>query len=549
MTLGLDFGTLITDAAGGMHDIAKGAFDSFSKTKARKPLDAGSSLLQTTFDDMYTGFREKMATDYHLTLEEAPDSFDQVAQEIQRGIAQHLKGAAIEAIGAGVIAKTIGGEAGGPIGILAMQVMSVAVDQFEQWYDSAQVYTPGQWLHLDNGEKTTARLINKPMERIEVSESHTIFGDVLNVPMEIDYEVAHSYSIGFALGHSEGTKYMVFNFLNGQEQEFEHEKIRLVNDELAKKLDKNEAFSIVREVRFMKDHDPTLESYVPTEPGETVWYEKRKYQIVKTEKKMYEIEDSDGNRYAVHVSQLTGGRTHSSVAWNKVKGEIMASGFLSVVPDAVFAGQWVWVPTTTAIRDAVSSSTKAGRRLKEDPLSAKKAPPIELEDTVLGVVVMLEAGVATVITAYDGLRTKVPMTRVHPVATDLQASLNKNSVTKIFKKRVLNGAPTTFLPLGRTKPELALGIGYERDTTQKVPPPTEGAVFGEETLGQEKTALAQARAERLDRVHAGEFDGLLEMGSYYPPAGDFGGDGSGGGGSAGFLVLAAVAAIVIMGYT
>ena len=54
MTLGLDFGTLITDAAGGMHDIAKGAFDSFSKTKARKPLDAGSSLLQTTFDDMYT---------------------------------------------------------------------------------------------------------------------------------------------------------------------------------------------------------------------------------------------------------------------------------------------------------------------------------------------------------------------------------------------------------------------------------------------------------------------------------------------------------------
>ena len=94
-----------------------------------------------------------------------------------------------------------------------------------------------------------------------------------------------------------------------------------------------------------------------------------------------------------------------------------------------------------------------------------------------------------------------------------------------------------------------MGIGYERDTTQKVPPPTEGAVFGEETLGRAKTALAQARAERLDRVHAGEFDGLLEMGSYYPPAGDFGGDGSGGGGSAGFLVLAAVAAIVIMGYT
>ena len=77
----------------------------------------------------------------------------------------------------------------------------------------------------------------------------------------MDFEET-THSVGFVLG-SENNDYLwsVFEFSTGREKVFSDDKLRPAPHSLAQQLDDNPEFSLIREIRFMKDHDPTLKSY------------------------------------------------------------------------------------------------------------------------------------------------------------------------------------------------------------------------------------------------------------------------------------------------
>ena len=57
----------------------------------------------------------------------------------------------------------------------------------------------------------------------------------------------------------------------------------------------------------MKDHDPTLKTYIPTEPGQTVWLEKKPYKIVEQSGEEWVLEGNDGTHVRAHESDLYAG--------------------------------------------------------------------------------------------------------------------------------------------------------------------------------------------------------------------------------------------------
>ena len=108
----------------------------------------------------------------------------------------------------------------------------------------------------------------------------------------------------------------MLQFSVGEEETFHDEKIRPCPQELSKKLDENENFSTVREVRFLKDHDPTLKSYIPRNPGDRVWLNGTVHVVLQQMGREWIVESEAGTQTAVHESELLAGKTLVSSIWD-----------------------------------------------------------------------------------------------------------------------------------------------------------------------------------------------------------------------------------------
>ena len=117
----------------------------------------------------------------------------------------------------------------------------------------------------------------------------------MDVPDDLDYKTEAKHAIGFILEKEDsGYEWSVFSFLTGKEEKIHEEKIRPCPKSFAAKLDSDPDFSQVREVLFLKEHDPTLRSYIPTSPGEIVIYQGSPYVIVTQSGNEWFIKSSDG---------------------------------------------------------------------------------------------------------------------------------------------------------------------------------------------------------------------------------------------------------------
>jgi len=255
------------------------------------------------------------------------------------------------------------------------------------------------------------------------------------------------------LGQKDPYTWQVFNYETGNEEALHEDKIRPANDALAKQLDESPEFSTVREVKFLKDHDPTLKSYIPSDPGDTVWFKQEAWTIIEAFGQEYLVENKSGERARVGRDELKAGKKLHSANWNR--SEIGRGSFTSLSPDTVFSGQWVWVPAGKMFA-ATLKDTDTRRRLSH--LRGEQLD-IDEDHSVLAIVEYVEGEEVHLVRAYDGKHIVDQISDVHGVKSDVANTLNHSPSSKIYKKRVLEGKDTTIVPLGATKAALALGIG------------------------------------------------------------------------------------------
>ena len=439
-----DWGTTIVDAGGSFHDVAKNAFDSLAGGNTQ-PLNVTENLLRDTFSKTWSKFREKASDEFGIDLEDGL-SLEKIGRQLAKGLGKNALEFTAEAAGGYLLSRVAGAE--GPIGILLSEIVTIGISEFSRRYIST-AYDTGQWVLIDMGMLPVR--INQQPHVIQVSEDVSIWGDsFLDVPDDIDYQSTPHHAIGFILGPGDTHEFWtVFNFETGKEERTEAEKLRAAPGSLAEKLDANPEFSLVREVKFLKDHDPTLKSYVPTQPGDSVIYKKKHYTIYDTFDDEYILEGKDGTRVHVNVSQLSGGIQTNSSTWKR--GNLIDNSFTSLSPDSVFSGQWLWIPAGKKFVQELETQVTRRRMAA--------APAINPSDDILALVESIEGDQLHLVRAYDGKRLTEPLDVSRAVKAEVASVLNHTTESKRLKNEVLGGKNTTLHPLGESMHDVALGVG------------------------------------------------------------------------------------------
>ena len=182
----------------------------------------------------------------------------------------------------------------GPLGLLIGEAVNLGIEAFREFISDSYNYKPGEWVFIDMGERP-----RRPNDRdlVQIKTEQSIFSPeaFFSVPDEVEYSMVPHHVIGFIMGQGEKSgDWVVFNFESGDEEPRRSDEIRPCPQELKDKMDKSDDFSLVREVKFLKDHDPTLKSYLPTEAGQEVFFAKKSYIVVEREGDNFVIEGKNG---------------------------------------------------------------------------------------------------------------------------------------------------------------------------------------------------------------------------------------------------------------
>ena len=440
-----DWGTLISDSKGILHDVALESFDSLSKN-VRQPLNTTNKLLTETFDTTWKSFRKRIQGTLGLNPEEG------LTLESVSKLGETLKGQAarfgVETVVGYVASKAANLE--GPLGILMSEAVTIATTEFSAYFLGKQNFKRGQWVFLDCGTQT--RHINDNPTVIQINEENDFFGSgsYAVIPDELDYSTEARHAIGFVLGQEpSGYEWAVFNFLSGKEEKFHDEKIRACPEDFATKLDANPDFSSVREVLFLKDHDPTLKTYIPTEKGQTVWLDKKPYKILEQAGEEWVLEGNDGTHLRVHESDLMPGRTATNTKWNH---DTMHLGSYRV-SDAIYSGQWVWIPAGDFVQTMIDGKR---RRMQAVPAALHRMGP---ENKILAMVKSVEGEMTHLVRAYDGEPVDVLCKDVIGTSNEVEGLLDHDKDLASWKEMTLDGVSSKFLVPGKFHPMLTLGLG------------------------------------------------------------------------------------------
>ena len=442
-----DYGTFVADAKGILHDLSKHAFNSYNLTSSSHPLNASQPSLREDFTALFTDFKHNMQTklgidpEKGLSLEEIGDQMKEKA--LEAGTRMVLESAA----GYGL---KVAAELEGPLGLLLSEALSIVTSELSFALTAGDEYLPGQWVFIDCGLKT--RLINQIPKVVELSSQFDIFSasNITVVPDELDYKSEAKHAIGFVLGKQKnGYEWSVFSFYTGKEEKIHTDKLRPCPQSFATKLDRDPDFSKVREVLFLKEHDPTLKSYMPTEPGEQVFYKGQPHFIKSQAGGEYELIGPKGETVHCQTGDLVPGKTETSQRWNHEElhlGHYENEGF--------YSGEWVWVPA----EDLIAKLMRSNRRklAQEVPDALRNMQP---ENMVLAMVESIEGDTLHVVRAYDGAKVDQPWNSVFPAKDSVQGLLNRDKACGPWKLRVLEGASSTQVTPGQTHPMLTLGLG------------------------------------------------------------------------------------------
>ena len=453
-----DFGTFITDAKGVVHDLLKHRFDATSHDTA---LTYASPLLTHSVDEAFGKFKESVGKKLGLDIKEF--SMESIGEQIKEQLFETGTRLTTEAV-LGAATKYLG-DLEGPLGLLISEGMSILTGELAFLALKSTDYTPGQWVFLDCSVKK--KMINAIPKVIQLDQVNDFFDGLMvpDIPDELDYiETEAKHAIGFVLGMQEnGYEYTVFSYLTGSEEIYHKDKIRPCPQSYAERLDDDPDFSKLREIVFMKDHDPTLNSYIPTEPGQVVHYKKEPYVILDQSEDEYYIVNKAGKTVRCKAGDLDPGRTENNATWNH------RTTHLGGYPknNIVYSGQWVWIKANDFV-DSIIQTRK--RRLQEVPELLNEFNP---DSQILAMVKSVEGSKIHLVRGYDGSELDEDIRDVHTVSSEVASILNRKFSKWKFNE--LNGLSIDGVPTpGEDEPLLSLGIGElteEEPTFRELPDP------------------------------------------------------------------------------
>jgi len=440
-----DFGTLITDARGILHDVSKHGFDAF-RGALSDPMNITDTTLSESFTTTFSIFKEKMAEKYGISAEDGL-SLENISDQLRAQIVSTGGRLAAEAIAGYGIKYAANLE--GPLGLLVSEALSILTSEIAFALTKGEQYKSGQWVFLDCGLQT--RLINAMPKVVQFAQSFDVFSSTqfVDVPDELDYASEARHAIGFVLAKDQsGYEWSVFSFLSGREEKIHEDKIRPCPTAFADKLDNDPDFSQVREVLFLKEHDPTLQSYIPTNPGEIVFYEGSPYSIITQSGDEWFIKASDGTTVRCTEQDIMPGKTLTSQRWDNDK--VSLGGYEQ---DGYFSGEWVWIAAKDFVDELIGSRK---RRLAVIPDSLAI---MQSDNRILALVKSIQGRKIEVVRAYDGQVLTEDWAELNPASDAVQGLLNRDKSCGNWRLRVLEGANPTLATPGETRPMLALGLG------------------------------------------------------------------------------------------
>ena len=387
----------------------------------------------------------------------------------------------------------------GPLGLLLSEGLTLVTGELTFALTSGEEYKPGQWVFVNVGLKN--RLVNQIPKVVEFAKSNfdVFSGEGFStIPEELDYQPEAKHGIAFVLGkRPNGYEYSIFSFYTGREETVHKDKLRACPQSYAQKLDDDPDFSRVREVLFLKDHDPTLKSYVPTEKGQQVFFKGKPYFIQSQSGSEYVLVDGNGTTVRCKTDELVSGKTETSQRWDHDKihlGHYTQPGF--------FSGEWVWV-TAGDLVDHLEQ--KARRNLAAVPDALRK---VQADNMVLAMVESIEGEILHVVRAYDGKKVNKDFERVFPASEKVQGLLDRDNACGKWKMDVLEGKNATYNTPGTVHPFLTLGMGEatEEELRAMEAPPKVSEVAPEETPVVVENKIVKDKLESIRAADEQEED-------------------------------------------
>jgi hypothetical protein len=458
-----DFGTLITDARGILHDVSKHGFDAF-RGALSDPMNITDTTLSDSFTTTFSLFKEKLGEKYGINVEDGI-SLEDLGQQLKEQLVSTGGRMAAEAVVGYALTAATELAIEGPLGLIVTEGLTIISSELIFALTKGTEYKTGQWVFIDYGLKN--RLINAIPKVVEFGKTFDWSfsqSGFMDVPDDLDYKTEAKHAIGFILEKEDsGYEWSVFSFLTGKEEKLHEDKLRPCPESFATKLDADPDFSQVREVLFLKEHDPTLRSYIPTNPGEIVIYQGSPYVIVTQSGNEWFVKSSDGTTIRCTEQDLMPGKTLTSQRWENDK--LHLGGYEQ---DGFFSGEWVWIPAGDFVKELIGGKK---RRLAAVPDALSR---MQADNKILGLVKTIEGRNLEVVRAYDGKVLMEDWGEISPASESVQGLLNRDKYCGNWRFRVLEGANPTQVTPGESRPMLTLGLGELSDESlQKVESPEE----------------------------------------------------------------------------
>jgi hypothetical protein len=459
-----DFGTLVSDARGVLHDVSKHGFDAF-RGALSDPMNATDVTLSESFTSTFSLFKKSLSEKYGIDVEGGV-SLENLGEQLKEQLMSTGGRLATEVVvGYGLQAAS---ELEGPLGLLVGEAISILSTELVFALTRGTEYKTGQWVFIDCGLKN--RIINAIPKVVEFGKTfdlslHNL--GIMDMPDELDYQTEAKHAVGFVLQkEGSGYEWSVFSFYSGKEEKIHEDKLRPCPESFAAKLDADPDFSQVREVLFLKEHDPTLKSYIPTNPGEIVIYKGSPYSIVAQSGNEWFIKSSDGVTVRCQEQDLTAGKTLTSQRWENDK--LHLGGYAQ---DGWFSGEWVWFPAGNFVEKLIGGRK---RRLAAIP---EALTLMQSDNRILGMVKTIQGKQLEVVRAYDGVVLIEDWEDISPASTEVQGLLNRDKYCGDWRSRVLEGGNPTQVTPGENRPMLSLGLGeFTSEVLSKIETPTQPTV-------------------------------------------------------------------------
>ena len=144
-----DWGTLVADWKGELHNVSKNAFDSLA-TSLTPPLKAGDTLLNNSFQDTFKSFQTEIVNKFGVDGK-MPLTLENIRDQVQGKVASTaVRFAADSALA--LAGKYLGETFEGPLGLLISELAQVAISQFDGPQEFH--YKPGQGISRCWGDTT-----------------------------------------------------------------------------------------------------------------------------------------------------------------------------------------------------------------------------------------------------------------------------------------------------------------------------------------------------------------------------------------------------------